>query len=479
MADLFAGAEDHTQFRRRESVKLVERWRDFDAPAKRLSDEECGADTVSKEVYTSREYFELEKKFLWPRIWQIACREHDVPEVGDYFEYSIVEDTILVVRTAPGTIKGYFNVCQHRGRKLRDGCGNSERLRCGYHGWCWDLDGNILEVLDSQDFCPEIMDPEDLALKPVRVETWGGFVFINMDQEAPPLHEAIAPMPARVDRYLYERLRYNAWKTTVLPCNWKLGVDAFQESYHAFVSHPQTNLYIDDTRLGAYERWDNGMANLSTPGFLDAVARPSARLGIDPDPKEILMTMVEDLATAGLLSESEYELVSAMKDLELPPGEEGRQMIRSMFTVHRRAKLAAVGVDVSTWPDEEVSATESFLMFPNTLGPIQLGTGFLCRVRPNGNDHESCILDYWDLQFYPPGEEPRRVIEELDDISSEHWPLLVAQDLKNLEALGTGVRSRGFTGPRLGYQENNIKFYYRRLAEILGWKTGEPPRPVY
>ncbi len=84
-----------------------------------------GADgLVPKERYVSQEFLDLEMEKLWPRVWQVACREEELPETGDYLEYTIGDQSILVVRTDPGTIKGYFNTCLHRGTRLADGRGN-------------------------------------------------------------------------------------------------------------------------------------------------------------------------------------------------------------------------------------------------------------------------------------------------------------------------------------------------------------------
>ena len=84
-----------------------------------------GADgLVPKERYVSQEFLDLEMEKLWPRVWQVACREEELPETGDYLEYTIGDQSILVVRTDPGTVKGYFNTCLHRGTRLADGRGN-------------------------------------------------------------------------------------------------------------------------------------------------------------------------------------------------------------------------------------------------------------------------------------------------------------------------------------------------------------------
>src|SRR5215468_7467704 len=98
---------------------------------------------LTKDRYTSREFFDLEMERLWPRVWQIACREEEVPNVGDYFEYTIGDQSILVVRQDPDTIKAFFNACPHRGTRLAcgTGCYQREQIRCPYHGWRWDLSG--------------------------------------------------------------------------------------------------------------------------------------------------------------------------------------------------------------------------------------------------------------------------------------------------------------------------------------------------
>lgn len=480
MTELETMIEDFTKYRHAKAADCIPQWQLLDGEAERVADEDCGPDWVPKDAYVSKEWLELENTYLWPHAWQVVCREHDIPQVGDYFEYEILDETILVIRTAADTIKGYYNVCQHRGRKLRTGCGNSERLQCGYHGWCWDLDGHVLEVLDPQDFQSDLIAQDTLALPPVRVETWGGFVFINMDLDAPPLRTVIAPVPSRLDHHAYERLRYTAWKRIELPFNWKLGVESTLEIYHNFRTHPQSAYYLDDTRIGLYERWSNGTAQLNErPDWLQNLARPSARLGIDPDAKEILWAMLNDFISTGLLSEDEMQMVDTLKEMELPEGEEGREFIRTMLLMHRRGQLSALGVDATAYTDDDVITPNGLLLFPNLAAILQLGTGFCLRFLPHRDDPGRCIMDYWNLQFVADDAESGPVTMEIvDDLSPETWGLILSQDLANLVAVGRGVHSRGFTGQRLGYQENNIKFYNRKIAEILGW-NGADRRPVY
>ena len=206
------------------------------------------ADFVPVEHYISPEFLRLEEQRLWPRVWQIACREEELPHVGSYITYNIMNESIVVVRVSEREIKGFFNVCQHRGRRLTEGCGRMSRFHCTFHGWQYHLDGSIARVLDRDDWagCSDFSDA-DLSLKEVRVGTWAGWVFINMDLNAEPLSEYLAPVQQYIDPYEMDKMRYRWYVSVKVPCNWKVGVEAFNEAYHAWATHPQTmSLYGDD-----------------------------------------------------------------------------------------------------------------------------------------------------------------------------------------------------------------------------------------
>ena len=141
--------------------------------------------TVPRERYTSPEFAELEFERLWSRVWQVACREEEIAEVGDFCEYLIGDQSILVVRSDPGTVRAFHNTCLHRGTRLADGNGRfpEECIRCRYHAWRYDLDGKLVEVVDQHEFDPI---PPGTGLRAVRVERWGGFVWVCLDRSAPP-----------------------------------------------------------------------------------------------------------------------------------------------------------------------------------------------------------------------------------------------------------------------------------------------------
>ena len=197
-------------------------------------------DYIPAEHYISREIVQLEKRLLWPRVWQLACRLEEIPYPGDYVTYDINDESIIVMRETPERIRAYYNVCPHRGRRLVEGCGTAARLQCRFHGWQWGLDGKVIRILDREDWagCPDMSD-QDFQLAEIKLDTWAGFVFVNFDPHCEPLSSYLAPVPEFTDCFEFEKMRYRWYKSVRLPCNWKVALEAFSEGYHVFGTHPQ------------------------------------------------------------------------------------------------------------------------------------------------------------------------------------------------------------------------------------------------
>ena len=115
--------------------------------------------TYPVEAFVSPEYARAEADRLWAKVWQHAGRVEEIPEVGDYITYEIGDDSIIIVRNAPDSIKAYHNVCPHRGRRLinaangkNGACGKKRAFVCGFHGWTYDLNGKNTYILDKDDW---------------------------------------------------------------------------------------------------------------------------------------------------------------------------------------------------------------------------------------------------------------------------------------------------------------------------------------
>ncbi len=416
---------------------------------------------VPKERYVSREFADLEMERLWPRVWQVACREEDLQGEGAYVEYVIGDQSILVVRPGDDTIKAFYNACLHRGTRLADGCGRFAEceIRCRYHAWRYHLDGRVKEIVDRDEFGSI---PTSLRLPEVRVACWGGFVFVNMDPDAPDLSQYLDPIPAWLGPYHLEDMRYYSYKTTVLPANWKVVVDAFNEGYHVQGTHPQILAWTDDVNM-AYEQFETHAHYGRLPSARRQL-RPSPRLGIpdhEVDELQILSGLVGSLG--GLFYRDERRIVDELKATTLPPG----RTLLEEYQSRRRALLASRGLNVSAFSDDELTSADDFYWFPNVVGPIYPGTAIMFRVRPNGLDPDSALMDLWTLQW--PGEGGRECVHETyPDWTAKDWGLITNQDFGNMAHIQAGMKSRACSDLRLNpRQESNILHMHRVIDRYL------------
>src|SRR6218665_603177 len=216
-------------------------------------------DFVPKQHYVSREFNRLENVRLWQHVWQIACREEEIPLPGNYVKYDVVDQSIIVLRGDDGVIRAFHNVCQHRGNALlTQERGSITKFNCSFHGWQWSRDGTNIAIKDHDDWsgCPA-MGAEDLGLRQVQVGTWGGFIFINMDPSAEPLLQYLDPVPDFLDCIELQKMRFKRYATVRLKAKWLTAVTSFTESYHVYTTHPQLKSHLDDISVG-YARGRHG-----------------------------------------------------------------------------------------------------------------------------------------------------------------------------------------------------------------------------
>jgi nitrite reductase/ring-hydroxylating ferredoxin subunit len=196
---------------------------------------------IPAQRYYDEEFYQLEKERLWPHVWQMACRIEQLPEVGDWIEYKNLDKMVIIVRTSDG-IKAFHNSCRHRGVPItQGGHGNCKRegFICPFHGWRWNIEGKSTFVYGRHMFNEQQLDPDDLALKPCRIELSMGCVFINFDDDASGLRESLGPLAVGLDVYDADTMRAEWCYATVLPANWKTCMEAFMEDYHVMRTHPQ------------------------------------------------------------------------------------------------------------------------------------------------------------------------------------------------------------------------------------------------
>lgn len=433
---------------------------------------------VAKDDYFSPSVAQLEKTRMWPKVWQVVGRLEEVPLVGSYLTYEILDESVLVIRTASDRVQAFHNVCQHRGRRLLAGRGKTQQIACRFHGWRYNIDGSVHTVVEPGDWqgCPH-MTNADLALKPIRLDTWQGWIFINFDGKAAPLAQYMAPIPERIDPYEIERWRYRWHKAVVVKCNWKVALEAFNEFYHVPATHAQLQRYQDDiSRCEVHG--DHGMmkypADLNRPW-----GAPSVRSGI-PVPRDIRATLVTALRefeeTFKAIWSPRAMMASHRVLSELPPDTPHEVALGKMIGYWREAALAEGAGWPSITPEQMDKAGYDWHMFPNFIFLVGLDGGIFYRIRPNGDDPESCIFDVWSLVRYVPGGEP-----EVKHEFYEKWQdcdtlgLLLTQDFLNMEEVHLGMKSSGFAAARMNpLQESVLINFHRVLHRYLGIDQPQP-----
>jgi phenylpropionate dioxygenase-like ring-hydroxylating dioxygenase large terminal subunit len=227
--------------------------------------------------YSDPGVLRLEQERIFKRCWQYAGRLDQVAQPGDFFTYRAGLAPIVVTRDRSGQLRGFVNVCRHRGSEVvRDAAGHRETLQCRYHAWTYDLDGS-LRAAPRSDREPGF-DRSEFSLLPVQVDTWGPFVFVNPDPDAGPLSETLGNLPDLVAAggIDVDALRFHHRSEFAVEANWKVACENFLECYHCPVAHPGFSAVIDVSQ-DAYKLEANET-------FLSqyTTARDGARADYDP-----------------------------------------------------------------------------------------------------------------------------------------------------------------------------------------------------
>jgi phenylpropionate dioxygenase-like ring-hydroxylating dioxygenase large terminal subunit len=407
--------------------------RNTDAVPYRVADDTA----IASQRYYARDFFELEAEKLWPKVWQVACRIEELPEVGDFTEYTIVGQSILIVRVSEDSIKAYWNACRHRGVQLGRDCGRFRggQIVCPFHGWRWNLDGSSSFVYGRQGFPDGALDPEAIRLHECRSELRWGLVWIHMDADPPPLADALAGISDAVDPIRLDLMRVNWWQYIELKANWKVAQEAFLEAYHVMQAHPEISMHrvgddFDADCFSDYTVHPLGHG-WQTPGGLVAPARGASA-------SEWMVENDRALLEGGRTWVTERQL--ALEEELLGRGLSDEQFVREWMNA-LYADAESQGIPL---PPRAPQQTGFCHIFPNTTMIANNGHALIYKFRPNGFDPESAIFDVTAVSI-PPADrpEPRRP-ERRGPVPLEEWPFVLRQDIGNIERQQVGLRSRGF-----------------------------------
>lgn len=383
------------------------------------------------EYYLDPKYVPEEIEKIWKKKWQVACREEDIPEVGDRVAYDVGPLSFLIVRSAENEFKAFWNSCRHRARRL---CGDKpesgDMLQCPFHAWSYDLNGKLVWVPREEEF--PTVTPELFSLRPVRCDSWGGNVFINPDMKADSLESALGVMPDHFrdcpleDRYTAVRIKKK------VKINWKSGLEAFLEGYHVLTTHP-SGMPIFGSTYTQTDCWDDGKSSVSrliTPALI-------------PD------GWVKDDISA----RTSLELFCNTYELPFPPEGVGETIAEARayaaektIEVHR----AKSGVDFSGRSISYLVDMHQWFTFPAHLPWWGEGLSWWYNFTPIGDSPDECIMEIRWLRPLAKGAQRPPVAETTwvgfdqqgrDFAATGYVGFIMDEDMENMEAVHLGMKA--------------------------------------
>lgn len=425
---------------------------------------------VSTERFTSRDYHGLEREMLWMRVWQVAGREDELREPGDWKVYQILDQSYVVVRGKDGIIRGFVNTCRHRANAFCAGQGHSVRFTCPYHKWTWDLDGQLVGVAkpDFKGTLEEFVAPkEELGLLSVQVECFAGFVFLNPDLSAPPLTDFLGPAKNVLAAYrLEEMIPVGLNVREKIKCNWKVVIDAFQEGYHVQGVHPELISYMD---MGKERFMEFGNHCACTVPFGGAQ-------GVDAGPEQDV-AVYKGLPLANFPGIAEAlprfdELIAPYRDgggvLSFPEDVSARGLMQRAV----RDTFMAKGLDVSGLTDAQMSDYQFWALFPNVYMQLCPGEATVIIAEPDQDgDPGSCAWHVTHYLWLPSDQREGQRTELVEIPEGEHFDYFLAleQDYAQMQNQQKGLKNRAVEYMVLTKQEPRVAHFHSVLDS---WISG-------
>ncbi len=196
------------------------------------------AETLPPWCYTSPDFYRREVERIFMKVWNFVGSIDQIPNPGDYFTLDFVGVPLVILRDGHGKLRAFANSCRHRGSELLSGSGNCKLIVCPYHSWTYDLAGKLRGAPEMEK--THGFDKQDYSLVPIKLDTWGGFLFINFDEKSGPLKDYLGDLPEKLAPYDLGNMACVRRRQYDMVCNWKLFVENAKESYHIGTVHRAT-----------------------------------------------------------------------------------------------------------------------------------------------------------------------------------------------------------------------------------------------
>ncbi len=363
-----------------------------------------GARLLPKRAYHDPAYFDWERANIVRRDWVMVAREEEVPDPGTYLLVELDDDPLIVVRGRDGALRAFHNVCRHRGTAVaEDPCGKVVRFQCPYHAWIYDLDGSLIRAKHTDDL--DDFEMVDYGLAEVALDTWQGFIFLNLDGGAASLRDQLGDLVEHWDRFDFSTLRRAKRIEYDVAANWKFIAENYSECYHCPGVHPQLN------KLTPYD------------------------LGGDFDPN-------------GAWQGGWMELAAGAETMSL--GEAGA--VADHGSTHGRPSMAGITV-------QDERCVYYYVVWPTTFLSIHPDYLLVHRLVPQGPDRTLVVCD-WLFEaatMAAPGFDPSDAVA--------FWDLTNGQDWHVCELQQRGTRSSSWVAGRYSNAEASVHAFDQMVAD--------------
>ncbi|MCB2072340.1 MAG: aromatic ring-hydroxylating dioxygenase subunit alpha [Novosphingobium sp.] len=312
--------------------------------------------------YTSREFYELEKQYLWTRTWLLVGLSSEFAEPGAYRTYTINDAPVVVVRGKDNELRAFYNTCQHRGSKLmKDEAGVTHNLRCLYHCWTYDLAGSLQFVPDEHYYSD--LRKNERSLKSIRCEQYGSLVFINFDLSAQPLMEFLTEIPSVWDDLPLDDLRLHERFSFEVDCNWKCVQDNFAENYHAKYVHENTIDQVIDAKTSALQALRGGHTAIAIKARQTLTSGMGAAFHKSPTD-----TVEQQQAKLAEISRNAQRSYNVFPNATFPIAEYLFPIVMVWPLDVGRSKVDVTFVKTNTGPDNRQLDEDTLSFFHNFIG---------------------------------------------------------------------------------------------------------------
>lgn len=377
--------------------------------------------------YTDQEFYELEKENLWKRSWLLAGHLDEIPDLGSYKLWEKSGQPVILVRKSETEVTAFYNMCRHRGAAIvLEDYGQADKLVCGYHGWTYDHEGNLIGKRDPKDFTD--FDDSCRSLHKVKVELLGNLIFVNFDLDSQSLKENLGVIYNELEEFQFGSLSLIDHYTYTLKCNWKIAMEANMEVYHVKSIHPETVHSGLDYTGNVNTFYPNGHGRMVAPSrtFPDL---PETALKANPN---------------------------AIKEYAEKDGKPSNYYKNKVYKeVDNRPEIETCGYIART-------CTQSYNLVPNFVSPMSEKGFPILLWWPTAIDE--CIFEvFWVAPHWGKGKRPK-----IWEIAIDGFNKVLDEDLHFGGWIQKAVGSYVFDGVPLSYQEARIYHWHQQIDKIIG-----------